>query len=196
MPTYSEHIPTAFDSHIRIEDREHWLMCPCSRTRDSGTLDRVNFTAALALLGGESETVEVHRFGHWGPGWYEIIIVDPADAANVKMLEDIIRALEDYPVLDDEAHSEAQWEEFLQSWNDWGWCDLRDMVKEEFGLSETTCDRLDDVDPGKMQEWWMRHANEPYNEDSSGIYIPIHSFVKRMTRDDCARMLWETRKAD
>lgn len=69
MRTYSSHRPTTFDSHIELEDREDWFLAPVSLTRDSGPLEESNFAVVLADLGGESDDVEVHRFGHWGPGW-------------------------------------------------------------------------------------------------------------------------------
>ena len=65
---YGDHSPTAFDHNINIDDedteRSKWFVMPVSRTRDSGPLDNSNFDCFLAGLGGESETVEVHRFGH------------------------------------------------------------------------------------------------------------------------------------
>lgn len=80
----------------RAESRENWIVAPVSRNRDSGPLDESNFASALELLGGESESCEVHRFGHWGPGWYEIIIVHPSRAREI---DDLESSLESYPVL-------------------------------------------------------------------------------------------------
>lgn len=95
---YSEFRPTAFDHHYSIEDREDWLVVPVHQNRDSGILSVSNFAAAIQLLGGESETVEVHRFGHWANGWFEIILVHPDRVADV---ETISNKLEDYPILDE-----------------------------------------------------------------------------------------------
>ena len=117
MQKYAGHRPTSFDSHISLDSREDWLVVPCSRTRDSGCLDESNFHTALALLGGESDNVEVHRFGHWGPGWYEIIIVRP-DSLAQKEAEDIEAALADYPVLDDSDFSGRETEAANQVWRD------------------------------------------------------------------------------
>ncbi len=113
MQTYAQHIPTAFDSHIRIEGREDWLVAPVSQTRDSGPLDRSNFRVVLADLGGESETVEVHRFGHWGPGWYEIVLVHPSREKDVR---DWVAALAAYPVASDEDYSELEYEQACRAW--------------------------------------------------------------------------------
>ena len=75
---------------------------PCPVLRDSGVLTESNVACALTALGGESDTVQVHRFGHWGPGWFEIILIDPSDEVRVREAEAIEAALADYPVLDDE----------------------------------------------------------------------------------------------
>lgn len=115
MKPYKEHRPTQFDSHIELENREDWLVLPVSRTRDSGPFSNSNFEMALKLLGGESDEVEVHRFGHWGPGWYEIILVKP-DAKAEKEARDIETALANYPVLDDNDYSDRLQEDANETW--------------------------------------------------------------------------------
>ena len=117
MSVYAEHKPTRFDRHISIEDREDWIVAPVTQTRDSGRLERSNFRVVLSDLGGESETVEVHRFGHWGSGWYEIIICapdSPAASACVEWEE----SLADYPVASDEDYSTLEHEEISEQWGD------------------------------------------------------------------------------
>lgn len=117
MKTYSEFRPSQFDSRgLGLDSRQHWLVAPVSQTRDSGPLDRSNFRVALASLGGESETVEVHRFGHWGPGWFEIIVIDPADEARIADAEGMEAALSDYPVLNEMDFSELEQEEANETW--------------------------------------------------------------------------------
>ena len=173
MQKYSDHVPTCFDSHIAIDGREHWLLAPVSQTRDSGELDQSNFAVALEMLGGESETVEVHRFGHWGPGWYEIIIVDPADTARVSILETIADRLENYPVLDEDDYSNREWDSFVDQWQAYGASDFRKACVGAFGLGDAAESRLDDIDDGELREWWSNHAPEPYTHDSSGVVISV-----------------------
>ena len=117
MQTYKEFRPTQFDSTgLGLADQQSWLVAPVSQTRDSGPLDRANFDATLRALGGESETIEVHRFGHWGPGWFEIIIINPTDDIRVKKAEGIETALSDYPIVDESLWSEYEYEECAQTW--------------------------------------------------------------------------------
>lgn len=116
MDTYSKFRPTGFDSHINFDnDREAWLVLPCGRNRDSECLDESNFATALKILGGEREDVEVHRFGHWACGWFEIILVRP-DSAAAKEAEEIEAALANYPVLDDNDYSEREHEAANETW--------------------------------------------------------------------------------
>ena len=116
--TYSDFRPSQFDAAgLGLPAKQSWRVIPCSQTRDSEPLDRSNFKAALESLGGEGETVEIHRFGHWGPGWFEIIIVDPSDNTAMGTADDIEACLADYPVLDEEALSELEDAE-LHDWAD------------------------------------------------------------------------------
>lgn len=114
MKTYREFRPTAYDTAgLGLEDRQDWIVVPCSQTRDSGSYERSNFEVAQRMLRQIQGSYEVHRFGHWGPGWFKIILVHPAFAASVKRIAD---KLENYPILDDAHHSEMQFKEALDSW--------------------------------------------------------------------------------
>lgn len=169
MQRYSEFRPTCFDSAgAFLGDRQDWLVCPVSRTRDSGPFDESNFEAALKILGGESEEVEVHRFGHWGPGWFEIIIVAPGSEAARKA-EEIEASLENYPVLDDEDLSSREYDDFLESWDNWGAKDFRKFLVSTFRLGECAEEVLDDMDDEKLREFYVEHASEPYYSESSGV---------------------------
>jgi hypothetical protein len=193
---YGDHSPTAFDRNINIDDedteRSKWFVMPVSRTRDSGPLDESNFHSFLDGLGGESETVEVHRFGHWGPGWYEIIIVSPEDEKALKSAYDMARSLENYPALDDQDWSNREWEEFEQSWDSWGCTGFRDRLSDDFALYESTRSLLDDVSNDDLRELFLKYATEPYYDDGSGVSIRVES--GQIPRDDLARLLWKARR--
>ena len=117
MNTYSKHQPTQFDTHLGREGREHWIVLPCGRNRDSRYHYESNCACALARLGGESDTVEVHRFGHWACGWYEIILVDPASPAAEEARK-IEGDLDGYPILDEEDWSEREMTEANEVWKE------------------------------------------------------------------------------
>lgn len=117
MQQYKDYAPTGFDAKGAFihDERREWLVLPVIQTRDSGPLDRSNFESALEALGGESDNVQVHRFGHWGPGWFEIIIVKP-DTKEAKTAEEIEEKLANYPVLDESHYSRLESEEADEVW--------------------------------------------------------------------------------
>jgi hypothetical protein len=112
---YKDWAPTAFDSKgSMLDDRQEWFVVPVMQTRDSDAMSESNFAVALRILGGEIEgEVEVHRFGHWGPGWFEIIIAHPRRGGEVDEIE---ASLADYPVLDDSDFSEREWRRASDWW--------------------------------------------------------------------------------
>jgi len=112
MKPYKDFAPTGFDRKGLNGEREgiseYGVLL--AQNRDSDALERSNFRAALARLGGESENVQVHRFGHWAVGWFEIIVVKEGTEEYEKA-EEIEGKLENYPVLDEEDFSRLEWEE-------------------------------------------------------------------------------------
>lgn len=117
MIKYSQFRPTCFDCKgLGLPDQQDWLVAPVSHNRDSEPLSESNFAVFLKALGGESDNVQVHRFGHWGPGWFEIILINPNCADLVKQAEDMETALADYPVLDEMDFSEREQNEADEIW--------------------------------------------------------------------------------
>lgn len=136
LQRYAEFQPTGFDAKglnarrmgsENDEDRGDWLVCPVSQTRDSedDPLTASNWAAQLKALGGEGADVEIHRFGHWGPGWFEIVIVRPGSPAEAEA-EGLAAALEDYPLLDEEDHSRREYEADIEGIKD----QARNLIRE------------------------------------------------------------------
>lgn len=117
MKTYKTFRPTSFDrAGICLPDNQEWLVAPVSRNRDSNCLSESNFAAFVKAMGGESENVQVHRFGHWANGWFEIVLINPALPGLVKQAEELEGALENYPVLDEGDFSEREQDEANATW--------------------------------------------------------------------------------
>ena len=89
---------------------------PVGQHRDSGALDRSNYTTVLADLqrqfGGAVADVS---FGHWGVGWIEEIISDAGRADVQAAIESWRDALADYPVADDDAFSALEYDEAIET---------------------------------------------------------------------------------
>ena len=115
MKRYGDWAPTQFDiKGLALEDQQDWLVCPCLRTRDSDCLEESNWAAQDTAI-PESDNCENHAFNHWGPGWFEIKIVRPGSPEET-IARDLEASLENYPVLDEEDHSNREQEEANRVW--------------------------------------------------------------------------------
>ena len=109
---YKDWRPTQFDGYIELDgEQDTWYVCPVIQTRDSGPLEESNFATMERILVEANATYQTHRFGHWGPGWFEIILTPRAD-----IVEETTRALEYYPVLDETDWSEREYEAVQEYW--------------------------------------------------------------------------------
>jgi len=88
----------------------------CGQSRDSSCLERSNFETILAFLGGESENVVIHRFGHWACGWIEEMFINSNDKDLLLKAEKIREDLEDYPVFDEQHFCELEQSEAENIW--------------------------------------------------------------------------------
>ena len=109
--------PSGLDSYANYmgETPSKGLLVVLTRNRDSDCLTESNWECALEELGGESETVEIHRFGHWACGWWEALCVKAGSEAE-KIGAEIESSLSDYPVLNDEHFSEKEQDEANRIW--------------------------------------------------------------------------------
>lgn len=192
MKKYKDVSPTTIDTHINFDDdREEWFVLGVSRTRDSEALTEANFQAALEDLGGESEFVEVHRFGHWGPGWFELILISPDATELLKKAEEIEASLESYPVLDDELFSQLEEEEAVENWKCWAGRSFVQSLSKVFDLSETTTDFLH-CNEEKLYSFYRK--NSPYS--STEFYFDFLSQDRGPSRSDIAKLILEVRKEE
>ena len=58
---------------------------------------------------------EIHRFGHWACGWFEIMIVRPGSQC-AKQAQAIESALAGYPVLDEDDFSDREHAAANEAW--------------------------------------------------------------------------------
>lgn len=98
--------------HDSSEDRALWLVTPISHgTRDEDTLADSNYAVAEKQLTEASSFGEVGtRDDAWPGGVIETLLVRADDAPALRELQSIIRALADYPVLDESHYSELEYE--------------------------------------------------------------------------------------
>lgn len=117
LQRFADYQPTQFDAKgLGSDEQEDWRVLPTMQTRDSEALDRSNFAVAQRILEDAGVDYQVHRFGHWGPGWFEILVVEPTPT-GLKVAGEIACALADYPVLDEMHLSELECEEESEASN-------------------------------------------------------------------------------
>jgi len=100
------------------------------RHRDSSLLEKSNFDRGLELIGGESDTVIIVRESHWAVGWVEWVAIHESDTAALREADEIMGALHDYPVLDDEHYSQMQSDAITDFWQAAPIPDRMDICRE------------------------------------------------------------------
>jgi hypothetical protein len=98
--------------HDSREDRTLWLATPVGHgNREESAVDDSNYEVAETILTDASSFGEVStRYDAWPGGLIETLLVRADDAPALRELARIIDALESYPILDDEHHSEMEWD--------------------------------------------------------------------------------------
>ena len=94
------------DNYIGETYNDYYVLL--SRHRDSGLVEESNFWSALKMLNGESDTVKIIRFRHWAVGWIETILIHESDKVSVDKGFEIEKALENYPILDEDDFYERE----------------------------------------------------------------------------------------
>lgn len=123
----------ALEARRKAEDVRHltgwalpdgWGIGPVGHHRDSDVLTESNWETVVAMFseiseeGSADERWDVRgdwaicRFRHWAVGWVEELAIR-LDGPCLQVAADIADALEDYPVLDDEDHSEREYADAL-----------------------------------------------------------------------------------
>ncbi len=138
-------------------DRGDWLMAYAS-ANCSDIVTRANFIAFQRALPEGSYVVEEFKgplSGVYG-GW---ILVDPANAEAVSEAEDILRQLEDYPVVDDEVLSEVENDEALESAA--AACDIAQSREEREAAAGyiLSVSEANDRGVGYASEYWPTEAD-------------------------------------
>lgn len=124
--------------------------------RDSGDIETVNFQVMQEELSklpevDNEEAVTVERCGHWAVGWVDYLLVNPKSEAAIKMAEEFQRRLEDYPILDENALSEREYEAQSEAWDNWLKWDVMHLIEKELATEEVY-DAIYDMDDDELRE--------------------------------------------
>lgn len=119
LEKYGDYSPTEFDIKGLAGERNgiNNFRIVLQQNRDSGVSERANWKAALNIINVDNEHVQIHRFGHWACGWFELLLVSDNAPDEIKeKAAEIVCSLADYPILDEELNSEMESEEALEIW--------------------------------------------------------------------------------
>jgi hypothetical protein len=108
-----------YDSNYIGQDYTEYYIVLGKADSDQTVLNESNFAVALEALGGASETVICATFKHFACGYFELLLVHESDDEALKIADDLVDKIKDYPVLDDDDYSErelARYDDDIDSW--------------------------------------------------------------------------------
>jgi hypothetical protein len=112
-------------------DLDVWGFAPIGKHRDSDLLALSNFDTALKELRKVSgKSVQVMHTNHWAVGWYDHIMVRVTAKQTMQKLLDIVHALDDYLVLDEEDLSRREYEQACDAYDRWARYDVAKLAEE------------------------------------------------------------------
>ncbi len=138
-----------------------------------GLVTKANYESLQEMLdeehpSGKSPAAWGTTYG--GHGTYGILVVwDRLDSE----IQDVIGGLEDYPLIDDDKHSELQMEAEGEAWENWAQREFEDALEKHYDLDEFP----DGVDTYEIFHQASEKANEYWEDTSEGVYISIDRVV-------------------
>ena len=179
-------------------DQQDWFVAPCSHTRDSDHLEESNWEQqlrALAECDPNGNDHAVARFGHWGPGWVEIVLLRP-DTAAARAGEELREQLAGYPVLDEEDFSRREWDAYTAYWDDGDATrDFTHWLGRDFPGYHNCREAVGEADYQLLREWFEgRIPSGDYYDPESGCAPRIRMVVGELTRGELAALVRLIRK--
>ncbi len=148
--------PTPFDSAANYgshtdEDLTRSYVA-IGQNRDSDALTRSNFQVISTEL--EELGAEIHRFGHWACGWYELVLVHETNEKALRRADEWAAALEDYPVACDDHFSELETNESQDFWESMPLSDRMEACEKcNVSIFAARRDYPPSTDNGSMEEY-------------------------------------------
>jgi hypothetical protein len=168
LQRYQEYQPTEFDPKGKaLGDHQNWYVSNIGLNRDSNLLDQSNFTSfaqALKDIEPEGNHWQIHRFGHWSCGWFEILILNPETSEVLNKALEIMESLKTYlGPLDDVHHSNLEHKAFME-WIDDGIFEVRFKLEDDILLEpfESKITNSEISDCLNEIEWTYMDDGSPY----------------------------------
>jgi hypothetical protein len=112
---FSWEIPNfaCFDKDLRDRNTTWAFAMVGGGHRDMTSIDASNFEVIKAELSKMDPDNLSHRYdraSHWAVGWYDHLLVDTTNHKLMQYLKDCIDRLDDYPILNEDDHSQLEFE--------------------------------------------------------------------------------------
>jgi hypothetical protein len=164
-----------------------WLVF-MGRNRDSDIVTNCNWDEAIKELDRVQALFErkypdvddpsfytIERENHWACGWVEYILINPTIIHARAIARILLDRLEDYPVLDEMALSDAESEDAVESWDAYGRYDcVRELEKQIEGADE-----FDDSTLDEAFEYARQNVDWEYQFDGVGCNFNTEGIVEK-----------------
>ncbi len=136
--------------------------------------------------------VFIEKYGE-NPGVYELYgdygtrgVAVKLSAITPEMIEEF-QALSDYPLMDEEHHSNLEFEMEQEAWGDWISGDFRRDLAKMFPDHEEEIDEMDEAKLFDLFRERMEKTNTYYvHEDAVSVWVNIDDLLEGMTAKDLA----------
>lgn len=133
----------------------------------------------------------VRFFDVYGGYGYTGIYVNLSDYESDETINEILDALDSYPLFDENHYSELTFNSYLDQWESDAPRDFIYELGREFNLSETIKDQLESRDDlMEFFESLLPSGEWYYDESTGGVYILLSDAAKNCTRSELAKYLY------
>ena len=153
----------------------------------SGSLvERANHRAWSEKFASGEDTWWTNAPG--GHGTFAVVIdMDGVPEEDAEEVAEFIGGLEDYPLADEDLHSEMEMEAQSEAWDNWARSDFKRALEKKFNVE------LDEVDDEKVFELFQEKADESNtyweNEQGDSMYINLDRIIKKISKNDVKELL-------
>jgi hypothetical protein len=173
------------ENYIGKRYNEYYILY--THNRDSGPLDESNFDSIKKILDEKKAVYEIVSFNHWLCGWVEEILIHESEKDSLIIGNDILKQLDDYPVIDEEDWSNRENDLFYESFNDWGYKDALSALADKFNLE--IYDYKEEEFKALLLEKDSRGNPSWMIESGGGCYIDIDQMIEGISLEELKPLL-------
>jgi len=165
---------------------EKWSLFYYSN-RDADSVTRSNAKAFEALADEFPDDVIAQQHSHCAVGHVDGLVIRVYDKSGeitpafIK-LNEMLESLEDYPVLDDNDLSDMGYEEFQESWNNWGRHKFEKALENSFELNEEDEELFFYLDVDAIWTQLVDHLNYEYEHTGTEVRINIKGAIEYLSK--------------